>query len=72
MLVSVFFAIPAYGLTPEPTLEGESAILLDLTTGEILYELNADARQYPASTTKMTTKCTLPGEASSVLRMEKI
>ena len=63
MLVSVFFAIPAYGLTPEPTLEGESAILLDLTTGEILYELNADARQYPASTTKMMT---------AILTLEKL
>jgi len=55
MLVCMLFEFPAYGLTLEPTLEGEAAILLDLTTGEILYEKNADERLYPASTTKMMT-----------------
>ena len=45
----------AFALTPYPKLEGSSAILLDMTTGEVLYELNADERHYPASTTKMMT-----------------
>ena len=55
MVVSLFFAIPAFGLSAEPSIEGEAAILLDMTTGDILYELNADERLCPASTTKMMT-----------------
>ena len=55
MLVSVIFVYPAFGLTQTPSLEGEAAILLDLTTGEVLYEQNADEKLYPASTTKMMT-----------------
>ncbi|MBP5749662.1 MAG: D-alanyl-D-alanine carboxypeptidase, partial [Firmicutes bacterium] len=45
----------AFALTPYPRLEGSAAMLLDMTTGEVLYELNADERHYPASTTKMMT-----------------
>lgn len=45
----------AFALTPYPRLEGSAAILLDMTTGEVLYEMNADERRYPASTTKMMT-----------------
>lgn len=45
----------AYALTPYPRLEGSAAILLDMTTGEVLYENNADEKRYPASTTKMMT-----------------
>ena len=47
--------LPAHALTPYPKLEGSAAILLDMTTGEVLYENNADERHYPASTTKMMT-----------------
>lgn len=45
----------AYALTSVPKLEGSAAILIDMTTGEVLYENNADAKHYPASTTKMMT-----------------
>ena len=45
----------AFALTPYPKLEGSAAILLDMTTGEVLYEMNADERHFPASTTKMMT-----------------
>ena len=47
--------LQSFALTPYPKLEGTAAILLDMTTGEVLYELNADERRYPASTTKMMT-----------------
>lgn len=42
-------------LTLGPNLTAESAILLDLNTGKVLYEKNADRLLYPASTTKILT-----------------
>ena len=47
--------LQAFALTSVPKLEGSAAILIDMTTGEVLYENNADERRYPASTTKMMT-----------------
>lgn len=38
-----------------PTVSAESAILMELDTGVILYEKNIHAREYPASTTKILT-----------------
>ena len=40
---------------PEPDLEGECAILVEKSTGKILYGKNMDAKAYPASTTKILT-----------------
>lgn len=37
------------------TLTAESAILMDATTGKILYEKNSRTKQYPASITKLMT-----------------
>lgn len=48
-------------VTPPPAAPGEiplyaaGAIVIDAFTGEALYEKNADAPQYPASTTKIMT-----------------
>ena len=39
----------------EPVPASESAILLDLRTGRVLFEKNSDLRLYPASTTKIMT-----------------
>lgn len=36
-------------------MTAQSAILIDATTGRILYERNADQKELPASTTKMMT-----------------
>lgn len=36
-------------------MTAQSAILIDATTGRVLYEKNADAKEMPASTTKMMT-----------------
>lgn len=38
-----------------PALSADAAILVDAATGEVLYEKNADKREYPASLTKMMT-----------------
>lgn len=41
--------------TGELTLTAEAAILMDATTGKILYEKNSRTKQYPASITKLMT-----------------
>lgn len=45
------FASPA----DEPSIVAESAILIDAKTGSILFEKNAQKKQYPASITKLMT-----------------
>lgn len=39
----------------EPETGAESAVLIDMHTGNILYSKNSDKRMYPASTTKIMT-----------------
>ena len=57
LLTFVVVLIPAsLFAAPAPlNLSAKSAILLVASTGEVLYEKNAHAQQYPASTTKMMT-----------------
>ncbi|MCQ2561941.1 MAG: D-alanyl-D-alanine carboxypeptidase, partial [Clostridia bacterium] len=57
ILVMLMAAVPAcvYGATPEPRIDAKAAILVDMNSGEVLYEKSADERNYPASTTKMMT-----------------
>ncbi len=38
-----------------PVVRGDAALLMDLRTGQVLYALRPDAREYPASTTKILT-----------------
>ena len=47
--------VPASAASEDPELTAEGAVVMDLTTGEIVYEKNGDERLYPASTTKMLT-----------------
>ncbi len=39
----------------EPQVSAEAAILVEASTGRVLYEKNADTQEYPASMTKMMT-----------------
>jgi D-alanyl-D-alanine carboxypeptidase (penicillin-binding protein 5/6) len=39
----------------EPNIQGEAGILMDATTGQVLWEKNAHKQMYPASTTKIMT-----------------
>ena len=49
------------GWVKAPQIEGESAILVDMLSGTILYSKNADKAQYPASITTVSyTHLTLP------------
>lgn len=49
--------IPSFSQTDSSlaNLTAQSAILIENSTGRVLFEKNADARQYPASMTKMMT-----------------
>ena len=51
----MFSTTSASAVTAKPNVEAEAALLMDMTTGEILYEKNADLELFPASTTKMIT-----------------
>jgi D-alanyl-D-alanine carboxypeptidase (penicillin-binding protein 5/6) len=44
-----------YDLSKPPVISAPSAIVIDADTGQVLWEKNADARCYPASTTKIMT-----------------
>ena len=54
-LIICLAPLKASALTEYPTLKAESAILIDLRSGDVLYEKDADSLRYPASTTKMVT-----------------
>ena len=50
-----FVELPGFVKPAEPTINGRSAILVELNTGVILYAKNMNQRMYPASTTKVMT-----------------
>ncbi len=45
----------AYSAKELPNITGAGAVLIDATTGEILFEKNMHSKHYPASTTKILT-----------------
>ena len=55
LLIALCAVVPASAASEMPDLTAQAAIVMDLTTGEILYEKNADERMYPASLTKIMT-----------------
>ena len=48
-------ALPEPDEVPPPELNCKGAMLVELNSGSVLYELNADERLYPASLTKIMT-----------------
>lgn len=48
-------AIKSNATSTPPTLNAEGAILIDATTGEVLFSKNGDKQFFPASTTKVMT-----------------
>lgn len=58
-LVFVFWGVAACAIDPPPVLSAKSAIVMDEVSGKVLFELKADARRFPASTTKILTSLLL-------------
>ncbi len=50
----IISALPASASEP-PSINARGAIIGEMTTGQVVYELNADEKLYPASTTKIMT-----------------
>lgn len=56
LLTLLFFTLTTLSANAQaPILTADAAILIDARTGQVLYEKNADKREYPASMTKMMT-----------------
>lgn len=54
-LIPISFANGAEQAEPPPSISGGAGILIDASTGKVLYEKNAHTRMEPASTTKIMT-----------------
>lgn len=50
---SMVFSFAATG--KEPVIEAKAAVLIDASTGEVLFDKNMNQKMYPASTTKIMT-----------------
>ncbi|MBR0597436.1 D-alanyl-D-alanine carboxypeptidase family protein [Sinanaerobacter chloroacetimidivorans] len=48
-------AVVSFGAGTPPDLVAETAVLIDASTGQILYDKNMNDQRYPASTTKVMT-----------------
>ncbi len=55
IIICILLALPAAAVTGEPVVQAPSAVLMDKTTGTILFELNSHERLAPASVTKVMT-----------------
>ena len=53
IFVSVISTNVAIAAPNPPTITAKSAIIIDATTGKVLYSKNAEEQRFPASTTKM-------------------
>ena len=49
------FSTAALAAQSEPSITAEAAIVVEASTGRVIYEKNADRLMYPASLTKMMT-----------------
>ena len=63
IIFSLVAAMNSFSFAAEPTVLADSAILIEASTGRILWEKNSDERREPASMTKMLT---------GVLALEKL
>lgn len=56
LLLLLLLGLPALAAcNPPPKMEAQAAVLLDMKTGQILFEKNCHVRNAPASTTKVLT-----------------
>ena len=55
VLLLVQTVLPVSAAIKPPDIDAKAVLLLDNDTGEVIYEKNADTKQYPASLTKVMT-----------------
>lgn len=55
LTVLALFIMTVEALAAAPDITADAAIVVDANSGQVLYEKNADKREYPASTTKIMT-----------------
>lgn len=55
LIYILLFNTFAFALTPQYGIKAEAGLLMDITTGEVLYSKNPDKAMYPASLTKVMT-----------------
>ncbi|MGL6173616.1 MAG: serine hydrolase [Cellulosilyticaceae bacterium] len=55
LVILTIFPLNLLASPSQPQIQAESVILMDAKTGTILYEKNANKKQYPASITKLMT-----------------
>ena len=55
IIICIILALPTAAVTGEPVVQAPSAVLMDKTTGTVLFELNSHERLAPASVTKVMT-----------------
>ncbi len=54
-MMAILFLASSQTVEAKPSVSADSAVLMDLDTGTILYKKNMDKKQYPASITKILT-----------------
>ena len=55
LIIVLGAGVPSFAESEVPDVTAQAVLVMDLTTGEVLYENNADEHMYPASLTKMLT-----------------
>ncbi len=55
VFINIIMLFSASPLAAQPVITGQSAVLIDMTSGQVLYDLDKDKQLYPASTTKILT-----------------
>ena len=55
LVIIIFISSTAHASVPDLQLAASAVVLMEQSTGQILYSRNAHQRMYPASTTKMLT-----------------
>lgn len=55
IVISIIFSSLTIEAGANPNVSSQSAVLMDINTGQIIFQKNIDQRVYPASTTKILT-----------------
>ena len=67
LLAGLLLCQNVYGASlKEPEIQAQAAVVMDMNSGEFLYEKNADEKFYPASIVKLLTAGG-PGRSTTVL-----